>query len=175
MARNKVSFLFPFLSLLLFLVLSFLRCADSDVARNPMLPETGETAEINVQAPGIPSSLQDSHLLKTRPNELLTEKDVSIVASRLDRRTLKEDLTIKILNPKVYIFDFGPDGQTFRRPCRIEISLEKANISRAELRKLRVYYLRDNSHVDVPHMYHKKSGKMVFWVKHFSRYALSRE
>jgi len=174
MARNKVSFLFPILSLLLFLVLSFLRCADSDVARNPMIPVSDTTEEITVGAPGMPMTLQDEDLLKTRPEEFLTSKDVSIVPSRLDRMGLGE-LYTKIPNPKEYLFDLGPEGQKFKRPCRIEVVLSKADLTEAEYRKIRVFYLDGDMPERIPSMVNKKSGKLVFWVKHFSRYALSRE
>lgn len=174
MARNKVSFLFPFLSLLLFLVLSFLRCADSDVARDPMMPVIEQSEEILSEAPGTPIGLQEANLLKTTPEEFLSDSDVRIVPSRLDRM-YSQGLWFKIPNSKVYLFDFGPEGQKFKRPCRIEIDLSKADLSQAEKRKIKVYYLGNKKLENVPSMLNKKTGKMVFWVKHFSRYALSRE
>lgn len=174
MTRNKVSFLFPFLSLLLFLVLSFLRCADSDVARDPMMPVLEQSEEVLPEIPGAPIGLPEDNLVRTTPEEFLSSSDVRIVPSRLDRMN-SQKLWFKIPDAKVYLFDFGPEGQKFKRPCRIEVDLSKADLSQAELRKIKVYYLGDKRLEDVPSMLNKRTGKMVFWVKHFSRYALSRE
>ncbi len=174
MSRKKVTFLFPFLSLLLFLVLSFLRCSSTDVARNPMVPGVGESEELVMSSAQAPDNFQD-RLLLTLPGELLDRSDIRMFPSRLDARDAHL-LFVDIPDPKVYLFDFGPEGKKFKRPLRITVSLDKADLGNSRARKIKVYYLTDQGKIQpVPSQWNRRDNTLSFWVKHFSRYALSRE
>jgi hypothetical protein len=144
------------------------------VARDPVMPVIEQSEEILSEVPGSPIGWPEDNLLKTTPEEFLSSSDVRIIPSRLDR-IYSQKLWFKIPDSKVYLFDFGPEGQKFKRPCRIEIDLSKADLSQTEQRKIKVYYLSDKKRDNVPSVLNKKTGRLVFWVKHFSRYALSRE
>ncbi len=172
MNRNKMSVYLPVLSLLLFLVLSFLRC--SSVENNPIAPgaESG-SRELIATAPGGGFALDEDDLIRTNPGEWLDESDVTI-NDRFRNRS-EGDLWVEIPDPGVFVFDFGPHGEKFRIPLRIDISIRKADIEEFQKRKIGVWYVDGKQPQPVPYMVNPRKGVVSFWVKHFSRYALSRE
>lgn len=171
MSRNKISILFPFLSLLLFLALSFLRCADAD--RNPMRPGGGEGEQLELTASdGL--AFDGDMILKTRSDETLDRSDVKIITRNKDDGE-GDELWVMIPDPSVFLFDFGPEGKKFKRPVKIQVSLSKADLSDLYSGKIKVWYLSGDRPKIVPSKVDRKNEKLYFWVKHFSRYALSRE
>jgi hypothetical protein len=174
MSRNKVSFLFPLLSLLLFLVLSFLRCTSTDVARNPMMPSGGDSEELVFSSTESPVWFDDDLILKTKPQKLLHSGDVNINNEGTNNEG-GEDLWVNIADPKLFVFDFGPEGTTFKKPVKIIVSLDKADFRDTLHKKLKVWYLSGDRPKRIPSVTDFKDGTLTFRVKHFSRYALTRE
>lgn len=172
MNRNRMSVYLPVLSLLLFLVLSFLRC--SGTGNNPVAPAAGEEeGQLTETATDGEFSLTDMVLVRTKPGERLDRSDVQILYRRWN--TSAQNLWVDIPDPGVFLFDFGPHGKKFRIPLRIDISLDKADIESFQKREIKVWYLNERGSERVPCMVNAREGTVSFWVKHFSRYALSRE
>lgn len=171
MRRNRVSCYLPLLSLLAFLVLTLIHC--SSVKDNPMAPAAGDES-MSAGAPKAPGTFDEDDALKALPGETLNRGDVRIEARGWDSDG-GQRLWVEIPDPTEYVFDFGPDGVKFSRPVRIEISLKKADLAGLPSREIQVYYLSEGTPVPVSSETDLRRNVLTFWVKHFSRYALSRE
>lgn len=171
MKTNRMSCYLPLLSLLAFLVLTLLHC--SGAGNNPVAPVAGDEVT-SPAAPGAPVTFDEESVLRTLPGEILNRGDVRIQARQWDRDG-GQRLWVRIPDPTLYLFDFGPDGVKFSSPVRIEISLRKADLSDLASREINVYYLSDGTPIEVPSEIDYRQNVLRFWVTHFSRYALSRE
>ena len=170
MLSKKMTFLFPFFSLLLFLMLTFLRCSDG--SKDPTAPGGDKSEGLIVTSSQDHENPGESLPLSTRPGEFLTVGDVMI--HELNWKSEGDaEIRVEIPDSTSYVFDFLPDGKRFSRPIRIDVSLEKADLSDFYRREISVWCLSGEIPRLVPSVTDFSRNTVSFQIEQLARYALA--
>ncbi|MFQ6032118.1 MAG: hypothetical protein ACE5K2_04275 [Candidatus Zixiibacteriota bacterium] len=110
--------------------------------------------------------------LSTRPGEFLTVGDVII--HELNWKSEGDaEIRVEIQDSTSYVFDFLPDGKRLIRPVRIDVSLEKADLSDTYRREISVWCLSGERPRLVPSATDFRRNTVSFQIEQLARYALS--